>query len=388
MSGHSLDPNSPVPRYYQIYSVYLSMIECGELAAGQSLPPERRIAEQFGVARQTVVKAINLLEREGRIAKQQGRGNIILEPKEPENPKTIAFVSSPNMTDDLLMGISQTAFENNFHLQILGVDYDFKYLDNYLDTCLANGVQGFLVYGRTSQNDAQSYQKLLDKGIPIVMIDRYYPELNCDHVIYDNETASYELTKQLLARGHQTISVIPGQEINCSAVKDRLKGYKRALEEANLNYNEELIWLDLYESYIPIQRLHVGYTKKLEKKLEQHNPTAILTINDLLLNYLVHDLMLIRDAFMKSALEGIVDSSSFHLNVELASFGGKAISNFHYLQVFAVHPTLELGRAATSLLIDRLNGSVSPNIKHLTMPMELVDCSDHKKPLVGKGGLT
>ncbi len=385
MSGHALDPNSPLPRYYQIYNVYLSMIESGELSAGQSLPPERHIAESFGVSRPTVVKALDLLERERRITKQQGRGNIILKTKPTAESKTIAFVSSHNMADELLMGISQKAFECHYHLQILGMDCNFKHLDSYLNTCLENGIQGFLIYGRPNNSDAKSYQKLIDQNIPIVMVDRYYPDLNCDHAVYDNEAASYTLTKQLLARGHQTIAVLPGLEINSSSVKDRLKGYKKAIEEANIAFNEELLWLDIYDNDLPVRHLKISETQKLEQKLERFKPTAILTINDLLANYLVHDLMLIQDSFMRSALNGIVDSSSSFVDLELASFGTQAISGFNYLKVFAVHPTFELGRAAASLLISRLNDSISSEIKHLTMPMQIVECSDQAKSLIFEG---
>ena len=123
MKGQFLDPNSPLPRYYQIYSALLNMIETGELAAGQPLPPERQIADSFCVARPTVVKALDLLEREGRLTKQQGRGNIVLD--QQDKAKTIAFVSTRNMTDELLMAVSQTAFKNNYHLQILGIDDEF-----------------------------------------------------------------------------------------------------------------------------------------------------------------------------------------------------------------------------------------------------------------------
>ncbi len=386
MSGHSLDPNSPLPRYYQIYNVYLSMIESGELSAGQSLPPERHIAESFGVSRPTVVKALDLLERERLITKQQGRGNIILKTTPVAENKTIAFISSHNMTDELLMGISQKAFESHYHLQILGMDCNFKHLDSYLNTCLDNGIQGFLIYGRPNNSDASSYQKLLDQHVTVVMVDRYYPELNCDHVVYDNEAASYELSRQLLAKGHQSIAVLPGQEINSSSVKDRIKGYKKALEEANIAFNEALLWLDIYNYSLPVRHLKISETKKLELKLEQCRPTAILTINDLIANYLVHDLMLIQDNFMRSALNGSVDSSSSFLDLELASFGTQAISGFNYLKVFAVHPTFELGRAAADLLISRLNGSISSEIKHLTMPMQIVECSDQANSLIFGGG--
>ena len=381
----SIDPNSPLPRYYQIYNALLSQIELGELQIGDSLPPERQIADNFGVARPTVVKALDLLEQEGRIKKQQGRGNIVLGKKQAKSGNTIAFVSSPNFAEDLLMGISQKAFENSCHLQILGIDADFEHLENYLNTCLDNGVQGFIVYGRPKQNDAIIYKKLLDKNIPIVMIDRYYPTLNCDTITYENESAAYELTNHLLNRGHQTIAIIPGQEINTTSVRDRLNGCKKALENAGISYTEDLIWPDIYESYFPGWQIQNNYTEKLAAKLELYKPTAIITINELLANYLMHDLMHIQDSFMKSALDGILDSSSYHINIELASFGPKSISNFNYLKVYAMHPTFELGSAATSLLIDRINKPTS-DIKHLTMPMELVECSDQSNSMSKVGG--
>ena len=80
MRAYTLDSSSPLPRYYQIYSVLLAMIEAGEFKEGEALPAERRLAAEFDVTRPTVVKALDLLERDGRITKKQGRGNIVTTP--------------------------------------------------------------------------------------------------------------------------------------------------------------------------------------------------------------------------------------------------------------------------------------------------------------------
>ena len=202
-----LDASSPLPRYYQIYSALLAMIERGELPAGSSLPPERHIAQHFGVARSTVVRSLALLAREGRIIKQQGRGNIILD-KPARSPDTIAFVSSPHMTYDLFMGISQAAFERQYHVQVLGIDSSFDQLGQYLEACLRCGVRGFIVYGHPSGRNVNNYRALLARGVPVVLVDRVFPGLACERVVYDNERASYDLTRKLIDRGHQTLVVV------------------------------------------------------------------------------------------------------------------------------------------------------------------------------------
>ena len=379
MQGRTLDSSSPLPRYYQIYSALLAMIEAKELEVGGSLPPERHIADAFGVSRPTVVKALDLLAQEGRIEKQQGRGNIILETDLAKQPKNLAFVASPTIANELVMGISQKAFEHGCQLQILGIDHSYGQLGNYLEACLKNGVEGFIIYGRSVTQDAQIYARLLAKGVPMVMVDRYYPELSCDHVVYENVEASYDLTLQLLNHGHQRIAIIPGQEIDTTAVQDRLKGYRKALESAHVDYNEELVWLDIYNNFLPMQHSGMGFQEALRAKLEQFKPTALLTINDLIANYVVHDLLLMKDDLVRSALGGEAEPAASILDLEIASFGTTAISNYTYLKAFAVHPTLELGKAAASLLISRLDNPSPPEIKHLTLPMKIVECFDEPK---------
>jgi DNA-binding FadR family transcriptional regulator len=51
------------------------------IKTGQRLPTERKLAEQFGVGRRTVRRALDLLEQEGRISRRQGQGTFISSPE-------------------------------------------------------------------------------------------------------------------------------------------------------------------------------------------------------------------------------------------------------------------------------------------------------------------
>lgn len=58
-------------------------ISSGEWADLGRMPPERDLASEFGVARNTIRRAVSLLEEEGTVTKQSGRGTFLqAEPKD------------------------------------------------------------------------------------------------------------------------------------------------------------------------------------------------------------------------------------------------------------------------------------------------------------------
>lgn len=66
---------TPLPKYHQIYLVLREHVAEGRYHEG--LPAEPRLAQQFGVARATVRKALERLETEGVIDRHPGRGTRV-----------------------------------------------------------------------------------------------------------------------------------------------------------------------------------------------------------------------------------------------------------------------------------------------------------------------
>lgn len=54
-----------------------ALIDVGDIQAAGRLPPERLLAQEIGVSRRAVRHALDMLEAEGRITRQQGRGTLI-----------------------------------------------------------------------------------------------------------------------------------------------------------------------------------------------------------------------------------------------------------------------------------------------------------------------
>lgn len=68
---------APVPIYYKLQMDLLNGIEEGKWAPGEAIPPERRIAEEFGVSLGTVNRAIMNLVGEGYLYRIQGKGTFV-----------------------------------------------------------------------------------------------------------------------------------------------------------------------------------------------------------------------------------------------------------------------------------------------------------------------
>jgi 2-aminoadipate transaminase len=73
----SLDPNSEVPLYRQLYDEISKGIRSGRMGAGSRLPATRELAGLLGLNRTTVSAAYELLEAEGLIRGQVGRGSFV-----------------------------------------------------------------------------------------------------------------------------------------------------------------------------------------------------------------------------------------------------------------------------------------------------------------------
>ncbi|WP_369792987.1 GntR family transcriptional regulator [Kocuria sp. ZOR0020] len=73
----SIDGSSPVPPFEQIKQQIISSRETGELPAGHHLPPVRGLAQDLGVAPNTVARAYKELEAAGAIETRGRNGSFV-----------------------------------------------------------------------------------------------------------------------------------------------------------------------------------------------------------------------------------------------------------------------------------------------------------------------
>jgi DNA-binding transcriptional regulator YhcF (GntR family) len=76
-----LDPNSAVPPYAQLHDQVATMIRSGVVPPGARLPAIRHLANDLGVAVNTVGRAYRELEHDGLVATRGRHGTTVLEPE-------------------------------------------------------------------------------------------------------------------------------------------------------------------------------------------------------------------------------------------------------------------------------------------------------------------
>ena len=120
---------------------------------------------------------------------------------------------------------------------------------------------------------SKGLDRLLHLGIPVVAVDRRLPRLALDTVTVDNERAVYEAMQHLIDLGHRRIGFMGGP-LGLSSLAERERGYCRALCDAGLASDAELIIRgDL--------RQETAQTLAPRLMRLDRPPTAIVTTNDL-----------------------------------------------------------------------------------------------------------
>ncbi len=82
---------------------------------------------------------------------------------------------------------------------------------------------------------------LSKNSIPFVLINRYIEEIKENCICLDNELGGYLASKYLIDQGHRDIAYISGPLWKKDA-GDRISGHKRALAEANIDFNAQLLF--------------------------------------------------------------------------------------------------------------------------------------------------
>jgi DNA-binding GntR family transcriptional regulator len=73
-----IDPEGPVPVWRQLYELLRAKIETGEYPPDRMIPSARSLAEAYGVARGTAVKAVAALREAGYLTGVPGRGMFVV----------------------------------------------------------------------------------------------------------------------------------------------------------------------------------------------------------------------------------------------------------------------------------------------------------------------
>ncbi|MCI7639679.1 MAG: GntR family transcriptional regulator [Clostridiales bacterium] len=256
----------------------------GEYKSGSRLPTEQQLMEQFGVSRQTVRNALEILTKEGLIQRRQGSGTVVLEQKPKSENNTIAIVISfanSYIFPSLLMDAQQVLLENGFSALVYGTDNQFEKERKILLQLLEHPVRGMIVEGTKSalpNPNLDLYRQLRDSGVPMVFLHSCYPELSAPVFRDDDESGGYLAAQHLLQKGHTRIGGIFKLDDRQGIL--RFSGMMHALKDAEVSFQEESIfWYDTNQRVSLVEQGATGWLEDYAAQLVR-SCTAVICYND------------------------------------------------------------------------------------------------------------
>ncbi len=189
-----------------------------------------------------------------------------------------------------------------------------------------------------------------DRSAPIVNACDCVRGTDMPTVQLDNIAAAEKMANHLISLGHKNIGVISGPE-NSTITNDRLRGLKKALENAGLEYSPSN---RMYGDY----SIHSGAMAAVELLEKENPPSAIFCMND------------------EMAIGAIRQTKKMGLNVpgdiSISGFDDINFAEFCDPPLTTIsQPAEEFGTNAMTMLFELMNGT-EPENKNIYLPFELV----------------
>ncbi len=244
----------PVAKYKEICQWVKKHLENGELKPGDRIESEHKLCSRFGVSRQTVRHAIAVLEEEGIVRRHRGSGTYIndMEKAPPKKERTMQIAVMTTFVQEYIFSsiireLEAQFSEAEYSLQISvtnnSVEKERLILKNILNKNTVDGLIAETTRSGLPNPNLGIYQNIMERGIPVLFINSYYPHLNAPHVSLNDKLAGKLVTEYLLQQGHRNIAAI----FKCDDGQghQRYAGYLEALMEANAKINDRcVVWVD------------------------------------------------------------------------------------------------------------------------------------------------
>lgn len=245
--------------------------------------------------------------------------------------------------------IEEEAKKNNYTV-IYGSSNDsaekFAKLVNVLVNRRVDGL--ILIPTEGSENEIEVLQR---SGIPFVLVDRYFPGIQCNYIALDNHKAAYNATQYLIDQGHSRIAFI-NYRTTFFHLLERNRGYLDALKDNGLHFQPS--WLQMVDN----NNLENNVAASLDQFLNGTEPcdaaffaTDTLTINGL--KYLNKK---------KVSVPGKISVLSFDES--------DAFDLFYTPITFSRQPLTEMGSLAVNNLIALMDGS--ERLEQISLEAELI----------------
>ena len=251
----------------------------------------------------------------------------------------------------VIAGIEKVASEAGYNLIISQSLESVKKEMINVKTLFNSRVDGLLVSAAYDTENLKHFELFLDKKIPLIFFDRILEHPQCTSIVIDNFKAGHEVTNHLLSQGCKRIVHITAS-LKRNVYADRLNGYKKALEEHGISYDESLVLFNNLSDQAGTEAAEA--ILKMEPR-----PDAIFSAND----------SCAVSCMRKLRLSGV----RIPQDIAVAGFNNDPLSKVIEPNLTTVnYPGQEMGEVAASVLIRRLTKSEGSSMNTMVLKHNLI----------------
>jgi len=354
--------NTQSPKYLQLKEEILSWIAGGKYRPGDKLPSENELAEQFSLSRQTVRQSIGELVQEGWLAREQGKGTFVsrlsAERRNPTGNRTVGVITtsiSDYIFPSIVRGIEAALKEKGYRMLLSSTDHRKDRERECLEMMLSHSVSALIVEPTKSAEGNPNFDNYLaieDHGIPMLMINETYPDLECPSVRMDDDAGGLMAANYVIELGHRKIAGLFKTD-DLQGVR-RMKGFIRACREHKLpSDGSTIIRYSTEDKEERPQRM------LRELLLSDQPPTALVCYNDQLAVSLL-------DTIRELGLRIPEDLS-------IIGYDDSFLATATEIKLTTIeHPKSGLGEQAANLIVARLEKEAVASNKEILYPPKLV----------------
>lgn len=334
-----------VPKYVQLKRELQSWIFSGRLKPHAQLPSEHELARQFGMSRQTVRQAVGEMVRDGLLYRIRGKGTFCAAPssRKPGEIPTVGILTtyiSEYIFPSIVRGAERVLRDKGYRLLLFSTENDKARERECLELLIEQPLSGLIVEptkSATGNPNLSGYLVLESQGIPCIMINARYPELECPCVQLDDEAGGFAATEHLIRLGHRRIAGFFKTD-DLQGV-NRLKGFLRAHRKHRLAFEpDHIVRYDTEGKFaVPL--------KEAARLLQSgERPTAFVCYNDELA---VRMLDVVREAGL-----------SVPEDLSVVGYDDSFLATATEVKLTTlVHPQARMGEQAAELLVGMIEGT-------------------------------
>ncbi len=264
----------------------------------------------------------------------------------------------PDLRGTLLMevveGAERAMHAAGYRTLLFHSEWDFEMQCAHVEFMRSSRIGGAVLCPIGKPEEIKWLRRLQREGFPVVLVDRYFPEVNLSHVVTDNELGARLATQHLLDRGHETLVCLTEPDaIAMTSLRERVAGFRAAARAAGLRGKAvRVVQPDL-------QGEVAAEFPTLKRLLDETpRPRAVFAINDLfamaLYQTMMHRGLRLRD-------------------VDIVGFDDARMAPFMPLPWSSVaQPKAEMGRRAAEILIEMIGRGVKHIVQESLEPRLVV----------------